>query len=636
MKKKSKVQKRQVNNSNDLNWKPVDDDYDLGSGDGIFYGLEEIDGVEVQTEGGGVSFLVADSTDLENEIKDETRVVKGKNNSSDIKTKSSKKEEQLSGFSHLESSAGAQVEVEIESLGSWPSLDPAILGALKSVGYENPTKIQQECIPTVLDGKDLIGKAATGSGKTLAYGLPIIEAFLAKPDTPVALIIAPTRELAHQIKDHMNAIISKAVTEHTSGVVALTGGLAIQKQLRLLENNPVAIVGTPGRLLQVLEQMPGTKRNVYTAISTIVLDEADRLVQSNSFEELGNILDILGRGKHQTLVFSATFEPDLWSQLAKGKRRRSLDIRQVLQEKLGLNKNARFIDVDPEQTVAENIVQSVIECPAMEKDSYLYYFGLLYPGKTIVFVNSVDAVKRIVPLLKELKLEAFGVHSDMMQKQRLRSLERFAATKSSVLVATDVAARGLDIPKVDHVVHYHLPRTADMYVHRSGRTARAGARGVSVVLCSPDEVRPLAGLQKLVSTQLKEFTVDLTVLARLKERVLLAKRIADANSSKAHKGKANGWLDQAAEDLGIDLSDSERELIMGNKKVSTQSDSDTRVLRAELESLLSRKVAPNRKYLTAGTFNMAQAMLAQPDAVVPGKAIVSALDELAPRKKSKK
>lgn len=631
MKSKSKGQKRQVNNSNDLSWKPVDDDYDLGSDDGIFYGLEEIDGVEVETKDGAVNFLVADDIDLEKEIKDLKPTVKKGDNKASSKKKSPK-EESLSGFSHLSSA----VEEEVDSLGTWPALDPAILGALKSLNYVDPTKIQQESIPAILEGKDVIGKAATGSGKTLAYGLPIIETFLAQPDAPAAFIIAPTRELAHQIKDHMNAIISKAVAEYTSGVVALTGGLAIQKQLRLLKNNPVAIVGTPGRLLEVLEQMPGSERKAFTSIPTVVLDEADRLVQSNSFEELDKILDILGRGKRQTLVFSATFETDLWTQLAKGKRRRSLDIRQVLQDKLGLKKNASLIDVDPKQAVAENIVQSVIECPVMEKDAYLYYFVLLYPGKTIVFVNSVDAVKRIVPLLKELKLEAFGVHSDMMQKQRLRSLERFKASESAVLVATDVAARGLDVPQVDHVVHYHLPRTADMYVHRSGRTARAGAKGVSVVLCSPDEVRPLAGLQKLVSSRLQEFAVDLSVLVRLKERVSLAKRIADTNSSKAHKGKADGWLDQAADDLGIDLSDSERDLIMGNKKKkSTQPETDTRTLKAELESLLSRKVGPSRKYLTDGTINMAHAMLSQPNAVVPGKAMVSALDELAPRKKKK-
>lgn len=629
MKKKSRGSKKEINNADDLQWTRIDDDYDLGSDDGIFYGLEEIDGVGVETKDGAVNFVVEDSADISED--DSKKPVKKEAFSSFKQEKSTvKNAEALTGFNLLESA----VETEIESLGSWPSLEPTILGALKSLGFEDPTSIQKESIPAILEGKDVIGKAATGSGKTLAYGLPLIEAFLADPSKPTAIIVAPTRELAHQIKDHTNAVIRRAVSTKTSGVVALTGGLSIQKQLRLLEGNPVAIVGTPGRLLEVLEQMPLSQRKKYAAIPSMVLDEADRLVQSNSFKELDSILDMLGRGKRQTLVFSATFEPELWTQLAKGKRRRALDIRQILQDKLGLKKGAHFVDVDPKQTVAENIVQSVIECPAMEKDAYLYYFVLLYPGKSIVFVNSIDAVKRIVPLLKELGIDAFGVHSDMMQKQRLRSLERFESSSNGVLIATDVAARGLDVPQVEHVVHYHLPRTADMYVHRSGRTARAGAKGVSVVLCSPDEVGPLIGLQKLVGARIKDFSVDLTVLERLKQRVKLAKQIADSNSEKAHKGKADSWLDRAAEDLGIDLSDDERNQIVGRKKTNSVAH-NTKALRAELDALLSRKVAPNRKYLTAGAINLAQAMVEQPDAIVPGKPVLSALEELAPRKRKK-
>lgn len=611
------------NSADSLAWNKVNQDLD-NLDDGIFYGLEEIDNVAVEKSNGSLEFVPK-------EPKKEPKVEHTKSKSKE-KTKKPQKATPATDFSPL-MALPTTSKPQLQSLNDWPELSPALFTALSELGFPNPTKIQLESIPLALQGRDLIGKAATGSGKTLAFGLPIIERYLESPDkkVPAGLIIAPTRELAHQIKDHMQAVIDKCDLDDTCGVVALTGGLAIQKQVRLLSRNPVAIVGTPGRLLEILEQLPKDQLEKWQTIGTLVLDEADRLVQNNSFEELDSILNKLGRAKRQTMVFSATFDSEYWTKLDR-KSRKKLDIREVLQSRLTMHKNSAFIDADPEETVATNVVQSIIECPGKEKDLYLYYFTLVYPGKTIVFVNSIDAVKRILPLLRELNMAAYAVYSEMIQKQRLRSIEQFKATPNSILIATDVAARGLDIPLVDHVVHYNLPRSADMYVHRSGRTARAGHEGVSVMLCSPEEAsKALIKLCKLIKIHPKEFEIDFAVLDRLRERVKLAKQIADANATSARSGKKMAWIDQAAEEFGIDLSDDERAALHEVK--SKRENVDVRGMRAELKSLLERKISPNRKYLTSGTTNLAHEMLKNPTAIVAGKAAVSAIESLQGKRK---
>lgn len=602
-------------NPDDLEWTRLDDDIGTVDDSEIFYGLEEVDNVTVERENGAARFVARDS-----------RNKKGQNKKKKLKKTGEKPDEKLgSDFQALSS-----LEPEITELGQWPPLNPALLTALKKMKYLEPTAIQKETIPLARQGLDVIGKAATGSGKTLAYGLPILDAYL--NDNSRGLVIAPTRELAHQIRDHLSAVCAHSSVLESSKIVAVTGGLAIQKQLRQLEKNqPAVVVATPGRLLEILESMDSATRREWQRMPTLVLDEADRLVQANSFQELESVLNILGRPRPQNLVFSATFEPELWTNLGGSKKRKRVpDIQEVLAEKLGLKKQAHFVDADPREKVAPQIYQAVIECSAHEKDLLLYYFCLLYPGKTIAFVNSIDSVKRVAPLLKELGMEAFGVHSDMVQKQRLRSLERFRDSSNGVLVATDVAARGLDVPLVDHVLHYHLPRSADMYIHRSGRTARAGNEGVSVVLCSPQESSgPLPRLTKLVGTKPKPFDVDYAVLDRLRDRISLAKRIADAATASTKLGKSKAWEAKAAEDLGVDLSSDDEG--SGNRSADSLQH-----LRAELRQLLKTKIVFNRRYLTGGSVNIAQAMLSQPNSVIAGRPMVSALDTLQSKKKERK
>lgn len=646
--------------ADELNWKRVDDgleDIDGGFDDGIFYGLEEIDNIDLVKDQGSLKFVPKSGEDgtkksSKRAHKKQTEIPKKKVQKKPKKSAKHKgrdnSEEDAKDDNAFNALASAE-DTEISySLGSWPAnLDPKIYTGLKKLGFQSPTPIQAQSIPLIMNGDDVIGKAATGSGKTLAYSIPLIQRYFENPEAslsrPEGLIVSPTRELAHQIRDHLRALLSQ---EDKNKVVVLTGGLAIQKQLRQLSRNPFVVVATPGRLFEVIEQMSKKQQENWQKIPSLILDEADRLVQSGSFGELESMLKIIGvSNERQVLVYSATFSTELWASLNNSKKRKREDsIVEIMQKQLGLSKQAKLLDADPEAPVAESILQAVIECPNMEKDLYLYYFLLLYPGKCVVFLNSIDAVKRVVPLLKELGLDAIGVHSDMIQKQRLRSIERFKEIKNATLVATDVAARGLDVPSVDHVVHYHLPRTGDMYVHRSGRTARAGKLGVSVVLSSPQESSgPLPNLLKLIGTKPSQIDVDYDVLERLRERVKLAKKIADTQSMTTKKGKSDAWLSEAAEELGLNIDDEYLgggDLRRGDRiaaKADAQKTSPQALknLRSELQELMKEKLGSNKKYLTSGTSNLAHEMLRLPNSVIPGKPLKSALDELKQKQKPK-
>lgn len=627
---KSQAPKRAVA-VDDLGWKPVDVPDTIDDFEG-FYGLEEIEGVGVEKkEGGNIVFTTvgqkkAEQDDADNqehdsganagdgqdeemkevtdEVEETTTVQKSK------KGKKSKSKPQIdipaSDFSALEN-----VSVEEEDVPDhWQmGLQHPIRKAIDKLGFTSPTDIQKEAIPAIMAGDDVIGKASTGSGKTLAYGIPILQQYTdavladGEKSWPTGIIFGPTRELVHQICDHLKKVSQfiNFETYGSSGIVPLTGGLAIEKQQRLLAKRPAIVVATPGRFLELFQSSTDIA-DMFKKSEILVLDEADRLLQTGHYEELDKILELLTDSR-QKLVFSATFQSELMSKLAGRNIRRNSDAIAALKKKLLLKKDAKFIDVNPAEAVAREVVQSIIECGAMEKDLYLYYFLLRYPGRSMVFVNSIDAVKRIAPLLKELSLPAFGLHSHMVQKQRLRSLEKFKESDRGILIATDVAARGLDIPLVQHVVHYHLPRSADMYVHRSGRTARAGNEGVSVVLCSPQEVKPLNKLRQVAHSELRILEVEYDLLNPLKERVKVAKQIADSQLDNT-RGKSN-WLKEAADDLGADLDELEED---NGKKNSKLSKNDTKQLKARLRELLAQPVGKRSRYMTGGN-NLAHIMV---------------------------
>ncbi|KAH9907158.1 DEAD-domain-containing protein [Xylariomycetidae sp. FL2044] len=546
-------------------------------------------------------------------------------------------------------------------LSAWVSLDlsPQILSSLAKLKFLNPTPIQAAAIPHILAGHDVIGKASTGSGKTLAFAIPIVEKWLeisdeadevdeetkttAKAKTPLALVLSPTRELAHQLTDHIKDLC--AGLPNSPYICSVTGGLAVQKQQRQLSKADI-VVGTPGRLWEVLSSSADLM-NAFKGVGYIVVDEADRLLTEGHFKEASEILTALDRiesaedeeekspSPRQTLVFSATFHKGLQQKLA-GKGRYDLmsqqDSMEYLLKKLNFREERpKFIDVNPVSQMAEGLKEGLVECGAMEKDLYLYALLLLYPNvRTLVFTNSISSARRIAPMLHNVNLDAHALHSQMPQKARLRSIERFTSAprgKSSILIATDVAARGLDIPDVDLVVHYHVPRAADAYVHRSGRTARADKTGLSILLCAPEEVTPTRRLIAKVHSESpkrsrKDFFVqtlemDHKLVNRLKPRITLAKKIADSGLAKEKGSKEDEWMKNAAEELGVDYDSDEIQQAgkwggrgAGRKEKQKEARSLTKAelaaMRAELRDLLSQRVntGVSTRYIANGMVDM--------------------------------
>lgn len=542
-------------------------------------------------------------------------------------------------------------------VSAWEELDLSaeMLDALAKSKFSKPTTIQELTIPEIVAGRDVIGKASTGSGKTLAFGIPIIEAFLAlkntaketKNKTPLALIIAPTRELAHQITDHLMTLCGKGDFE-TPHIASVTGGLAVQKQRRQLEKADI-VVGTPGRLWEVISSGQGLLEK-FKQIRFLVVDEADRLLSQGNYKELGEILKILDKDdpaeatadsddapefERQTLVFSATFQKGLQQKLT-GKTKGGSDnlmskqqsMEYLLKKLKFREEKPKFIDANPSSQMASKLKEGLIECAGPEKDLYLYSLIMFYPKKrALIFTNSISAVRRITPYLQNLQLPALPLHSSMAQKARLRSIERFKERPGSILVATDVAARGLDIPKVELVIHYHLPRAADTYVHRSGRTARAEASGSSILICAPEEV---AGVRRLIAKVharadeapkskktayfIRTLDIDRRIVARLKPRATISKKLADTVIAKEKTHSEENVMRQAAEDLGVDYDSEEFEKEAKGKKgrgsgrkrkekeASQMTKGEQQALRAELKSLLSQRIntGVSARYLTSG------------------------------------
>lgn len=735
LKKESKVVK-----AKDLQWKPVDIPDNLGDYEG-FYGLEEIDGVDVQIVNGKTEFIVRDNGKVENKSKKEETNENGENNMDveDNETpevedekpteQEEEEEEEFAGFEddennqedantservsnndkddklaesndELNAVSFANLDLPLPddneiNLPNWQegdlgsSISAYTLYGLSQLDFKKPTPIQKETIPIALLGKDVIGKATTGSGKTLAYGIPILEKYIQslnlikqnnkdkKINHPTGIIFAPTRELAHQVVDHLNKL-AKYSPLSTRGIVSITGGLSIQKQQRLLRHGPGIIVATPGRMLELVQgDSELAKRLASTDI--IVLDEADRLLQDGHFDEFEKILELFGKNrpksksiewKWQTLVFSATFSRDLFRKLDRHQKGKSSslmgndEIVQLLNEKLKFkDKKPTLVDANPKEIVSGQITEALVECGPTERDLYLYYFLLMYKGSTLVFANSIDSVKRLVPLLNNLNIPAFSIHSSMIQKQRLRALEKFkeASQKNevAVLVASDVAARGLDIPNIDHVVHYHLPRSADVYIHRSGRTARAGKEGVSVMFCSPQEASgPLRKLRRLVAgnsnkesrlnmhNDVKLLPIEMDLVSQIKPRVEISSKLADASISSTATRKEDSWVKQAAEDLGLDdlsgLEDFEDDIIKKQRKRKEGkmlSKDETKALRYELKTLLANPIKKNtrKSYITSGLQNLAHQMVtgAHHDDVL-GHEKVNALSDLKGSKNKNK
>lgn len=359
-----------------------------------------------------------------------------------------------------------------EQLGlSKPTAD-----ALLKFNYENPTEIQIKAIPAVLEGKDLMASAQTGSGKTAAFALPILEQMKQQGNKPTTLVLAPTRELALQIEKEFQRFGARMQVR----VVCVYGGTGYDKQIRLLKRGVDVIVATPGRLFDHLER----KTVDLSAVKTLVLDEADRMLDMGFMPQVRRIVTKMSK-ERQTLMFSATID----------KR-----VEQLAAEYL---RNPVTIRVNPQQVEAKEIEQCVYHVDESGKEALLLKLLTEQDMKSVlVFTRTRRKAGRIKDKLRASNVQAEEIHGDISQNQRERTLARYRAGAFSVLVATDVAARGLDIPSISHVVNYDLPDTAADYVHRIGRTGRAGRAGVAFSFVSIEQRYLVRDIEKVTGRQL--------------------------------------------------------------------------------------------------------------------------------------
>jgi ATP-dependent RNA helicase RhlE len=347
--------------------------------------------------------------------------------------------------------------------------------ALKEAGYETPTPIQEQAIPIILAGQDLLGVAQTGTGKTAAFCLPVLQ-ILAKnhlqkePKCPRTLILTPTRELAIQI--HQNLVTYGKHLKMRYAVIY--GGVGQGNQARDLSNGVDVLVATPGRLMDLFSQ----KLLRLDKVEIFILDEADRMLDLGFIQDIKRILPLMPKKRHN-LFFSATMAPEV-QRLASG----------ILHD-------PKKVEVTPQATTAEKIDQSVMFVEKSKKLELLVH--LLQDdtlSRVLVFMQMKHGADRVVDKLLKNGISTAGIHGDKSQGARQRALEEFRAGKVRVLVATDIAARGLDIDEISHVINYELPHIAESYVHRIGRTARAGAEGKSIAFCTADEKSFLHAIEK--------------------------------------------------------------------------------------------------------------------------------------------
>ncbi|XP_041358489.1 ATP-dependent RNA helicase DDX24-like [Gigantopelta aegis] len=417
----------------------------------------------------------------------------------------------------------------------------------------------------------------------------------------LALILEPTRELAIQVKNHL-----MAAAKYTDIQIAtVVGGMSTEKQQRILRRCPEIVIATPGRLWELIQEREPHLSKI-EGVHQLVIDEADRMVEKGHFEELTGILQLVNskensknKSKRQTFVFSATLtmlHSGPQRHLGKKKTKEKMDVKLKLERlmtRIGIKERPKVIDVTRKTGTAETLTEARINCTTNEKDIYLYYFLKQHPGRTLVFANSKDCIRRLVSIFTLLGCHPLPLHADMHQRQRLKNLDKFTGNKMSLLLASDVAARGLDIPNVDHVVHYQVPPTIENYVHRSGRTARASREGLSVMLVGQEDVRNyrkiIANLNK--SEDISVFPVEMQYIPALTARVAIARKI-DIQELRFKKKKLhNEWFQKAAEEMDLALDESQL-LDMGDTQEQKQHQQQLKQMRSELSMLLKQSLVP--------------------------------------------
>lgn len=407
-------------------------------------------------------------------------------------------------------------EPQREDLKSFRDLNlvPELIEACKNLNFDKPTPIQARAIPPALEGRDIIGLAQTGSGKTAAFAIPILNRLWEDQQPYYACVLAPTRELAQQTKetfDSLGALMGVRTT-------CIVGGMSMMDQARELMRKPHVIIATPGRLMDHLEN---TKGFSLRKLRFLVMDEADRLLDMEFGPVLDKVLKVIPTQDRITYLFSAT----MTSKIDKLQR-------------ASLTNPVKCAVSNKYQTV-DTLVQTLMVVPSGLKNTYLIYLLNENIGKTvIIFTRTKANAERLSALCNLLEFSATALHGDLNQNQRTGALDLFKAGKRSILVATDVAARGLDIPSVDIVVNYDIPADSKSYIHRVGRTARAGRSGKSISLVSQYDLELILRIEEVLGKKLPKENCDKQLVISLRDSVDKANGEVIMELNRRNKEKA--------------------------------------------------------------------------------------------------
>ncbi|MFV1977314.1 MAG: DEAD/DEAH box helicase, partial [Candidatus Scalindua sp.] len=357
-------------------------------------------------------------------------------------------------------------------------LSDEVLYALSEMGFEEPTPIQEIAIPPAMKGRDIISRAQTGTGKTAAFGIPLIEKKGGGGRTPYAIVLAPTRELAVQVAQELNKIgKNKGILS-----VPIYGGQSIERQIRSLKKGVNIVVGTPGRVIDHIKR----KTLILKNIQVVVLDEADEMLNMGFIDDIESILKETPADR-QTMLFSATIPKEIVRIAAK------------------YMNNPKKVSIDPENMVVSKVKQVFYEVRGEDKIKALTrLLDVEEPSLTLVFCHTKREVDEVSGKLQQMGYYAGAIHGDFTQSHRDEMMDKFKKSDIEILVATDVAARGLDIPDVSHVINYSIPQHPDGYIHRIGRTARAGKSGIAITFVTPREHRQLRLIEQSAKTRIKK------------------------------------------------------------------------------------------------------------------------------------
>ncbi|KAI8099920.1 P-loop containing nucleoside triphosphate hydrolase protein [Halteromyces radiatus] len=386
-------------------------------------------------------------------------------------------------------------------------IDPWLVETLQAMQIKQPTEIQRACIPPILAGKDVIGGAKTGSGKTAAFALPILQKLSEDPYGVFAVVLTPTRELAYQIAEQFR-VLGKGIGLKECVVV---GGMDMMTQALELAKRPHVIIATPGRLRDHIHSSSGAVD--LTRAKYLVMDEADRLLSSTFVSELGVIFSKMPT-KRQTLLFTATMTDSILA----------------LQEAQKDPKKKPYVHVCAMDThTVATLDQFYVFVPSQVRPVYLVRLlrsDEFKDKSVIIFCGRCSTAEMVTGMLKELGIRCTALHSEMSQQQRLDSLGKFRAEVIKVLVSTDVGSRGLDIPSVELVLNFDIPRDPTDYIHRVGRTARAGRGGQSLCIVSEKDVQLIQNIEAKTNTKMEEYELNENVVLKDLNEVTEAKRVA--------------------------------------------------------------------------------------------------------------